>query len=184
MISMGNPTARLAALALALGAPVSIPLATAAQAQPAYATPRAEQIRAGRFVVTVFPGSPPGLSNGSNSFSRGVRVYAQPRNSTFAAVAAQEIFELDFKARGGFDKRQMELISHQIESLVASRYGGFDLAAFEEKEARNMTHYAHMRGMSQGEILAAMRAVRPVAERWLADNRRVLQALLAYRPGR
>jgi hypothetical protein len=180
MISTAYRATRLAALAFALSAAVSAPLG-AALAQHAHAAPRVEQIRAGRYVVTIYPGSPPGLSNGSNSFSRGIRVYAQPRNSTFAAVAAQEIFELDFKARGGFDKRQMELISHQIESLVASRHGGFDLAAFELKEARNMTHYSHMRGMSQGEILAAMRAVRPIAERWLAENRHVLQALLSYR---
>ena len=174
------------ALALAAATIVPGPLAAAA-AQPGYfAAPRADQFRAGRYVVTVFEGSPPrGEANGRNSFSRGIRVFERPRGSTFAAVAAQEIFEIDFKAGAGpaarLHRGRMELISHEIESLVASRYGGFNLAAFEAKEARAMTQYPHLRGMTVEQILAGMRASRPIAEQWLRDNRDVIQALVAYR---
>ena len=162
------------------------PIASAAHAQSAfYPTGRVDQMRAGRFLVTVFEGSPPSTSNARNSLSRGIRVYERPHRSTFAAVAAQEIFEFDLKARGGFgarlDKGRMEIVSHEIESLVASRYGGFNLAAFEAKEAQMLTGYAPLRGMPAGAILAEMRAARPIAEQWLARNRDVVRALVAYR---
>ena len=75
----------------------------------------------------------------------------------------------------------MEIISHEIESLVASRYGGFSLAAFEAKEAQSLSGYAALRGMPPGEILARMRAARPIAEQWLAANRPIIRTLLAYR---
>jgi hypothetical protein len=174
------------ALALAAATVLPPPVVSAAHAQPAfYAPARVDQFRAGRFLVTVFEGTPPTSSNARNSLSRGIRVFEKPHRSTFAAVAAQEIFEYDFKARGGLhaqlNKAQMEIISHEIESLVASRYGGFNLAAFEEKEAQMLTNYARLRGMPAGEILARMRAARPIAERWLAQNRDVVRALVAYR---
>jgi hypothetical protein len=58
--------------------------------------------------------------------------------SSFAAEAAQEIFEFDMKARGGLIKKlDMEIIR--------------------------------------------MRAARPFAENWLAQNRDVVRALVAYR---
>lgn len=174
---------RILALALAAAATLPLPMVSAARAQPQiYAAPRVDQLRAGRYLVTVFEGAPPTSSNAKNSLSRGIRVFEKPRKSIFAAVAAQEIFEFESKARGGLgDKRQMELISHEIESLVASRYGGFNLAAFEAKEARALAGYSRLRGMSEGEILARMRAARPIAERWLAQNQGVVRSLLAYR---
>lgn len=159
------------------------PLTSAAYAEPRiYAPARVDQLRAGRFLVTVFEGAPVDEYNARNSLSRGIRVFERPRRSTFAAVAAQEIFEYDMKARGGLvNKVDMEIISHEIESLVASRYGGFNLAAFEQKEAETLTHYARFRGMPAGAILARMRAARPFAERWLAENRDVVRALVSYR---
>ncbi|HEU5286071.1 MAG TPA: hypothetical protein VFU20_06125 [Sphingomicrobium sp.] len=177
---------RILALALAAAVALPLPIASTALAQPAfYAPARVDQMRAGPFWVTVFEGTPPNSSNARNSLSRGIRVFEKPHRSTFAAVAAQEIFEFDFKARGGMaaqlNKAQMEIISHEIESLVASRYGGYDLAAFEAKEAETLTRYARLRGMPAGEILARMRAARPIAERWLAQNRDVIRALVAYR---
>ena len=170
----------------ALLSPSVAPLASSASAQAAfYPTGRVDQLRAGRFLVTVFEGSPPSSSNARNSLSRGIRVFERPHRSTFAAVAAQEIFEYEFKLRGGMhaqlNKAQMEIISHEIESLVASRYGGFNLAAFEQKEAETLTHYERFRGMPAGVILARMRAARPFAENWLAQNRDVVRALVAYR---
>ncbi len=171
-------------LALALAATAVLPpLVPEAQAQPrVYAQARVDQMRAGRFLVTVFAGAPADEWNARNSLSRGIRVFERPRRSTFAAVAAQEIFEFDMKARGGgINKIDMEIISHEIESLVASRYGGFNLAAFEQKEAETLTHYARFRGMPAGAVLARMRAARPFAERWLAQNRDVVRALVAYR---
>jgi hypothetical protein len=75
----------------------------------------------------------------------------------------------------------MEIVSHEIESLVASRYGGFDLATFEAKEAQTLTHYERFRGLPAGAILARMRAARPFAENWLAQNRDVVRALVNYR---
>jgi hypothetical protein len=139
-------------------------------------------MRAGPFLVTVFEGAPADEWNARNSLSRGIRVFERPRRSTFAAVAAQEIFEFDMKARGGLiDKADMEIISHEIESLVASRYGGFNLAAFEQKEAEMLARYPRLRGMPAAAILARMRAARPFAERWLAQNRDVVRALVNYR---
>ena len=174
---------KLLALALAATTAVLPPLASAAQAQPRpYAAPRVDQMRAGRFLVTVFEGAPADEWNARNSLSRGIRVFERPRRSTFAAVAAQEIFEFDMKARGGgLNKVDMEIISHEIESLVASRYGGFNLAAFEQKEADMLAHYPRLRGMPAAAILARMRAARPFAERWLAQNRDVVRALVSYR---
>ena len=173
----------LAFALLAAVAALPVPIASAAQAQPAfYPTGRVDQLRAGRFLITVFEGGPPAASNARNSLSRGIRVYERPRRSTFAAVAAQEMFEFDMKARGGLvDKARMEIISHEIESLVASRYGGFNLAAFEHKEAQMLAHYPRLRGMSVGEIVARMRAARPFAERWLAQNRDAIRAVVSYR---
>lgn len=174
------------ALALAAATALPSPLASAALAQPAfYPTGRVDQLRAGRFLITVFEGAPPDASNARNSLSRGIRVFEKPHRSTFAAVAAQEIFEYDVKARGGMyaplNKAQMEIVSHEIESLVASRYGGFNLAAFEHKEAQMLANYSQLRGMPVGEIVARMRAARPIAERWLAQNRDVVRALVNYR---
>ena len=173
---------KLLALVLAATA-VLPPLVSEAQAQPGFHAPaRVDQMRAGRFLVTVFEGAPADEWNARNSLSRGIRVFERPRRSTFAAVAAQEIFEFDMKARGGFlNKADMEVVSHEIESLVASRYGGFNLAAFEQKEAEMLTHYPRFRGMPANAVLARMRAARPVAERWLAQNRDVVRALVAYR---
>jgi hypothetical protein len=172
-------------IALSLAAAVLAPAAQAPEAAAAqsafYPTGRVDQMRAGRFVVTVFEGRPPGTSNARNSLSRGVRVYELPHRSTFAAVAAQELFEMDTKLRGGLNKARMEIISHEIESLVASRYGGFNLAAFEAKEARALSRYAALGGMPEGLILAEMRASRPIAEAWLAANGDVVQALVNYR---
>ncbi len=172
-------------LALALAATTASfpPLASPAQAQPrAYAPARVDQMRAGRFLVTVFEGAPVDKWNARNSLSRGIRVFERPRRSTFAAVAAQEIFEFDMKARGGLiDKVDMEIVSHEIESLVASRYGGFSLAAFEAKEAQTLTNYERFRGIPASVIHARMRAARPFAEQWLAQNRDVIRALVAYR---
>lgn len=171
-------------LAIILAATAVLPpLVSEAQAQPGfYAPARVDQLRAGRFLVTVFEGAPADEWNARNSLSRGIRVFERPRRSTFAAVAAQEIFEFDMKARGGLiNKIDMEIISHEIESLVASRYGGFNLAAFEQKEAEMLTHYARFRGMSVGETVARMRAARPFAERWLAENRDVIRTLVSYR---
>jgi hypothetical protein len=174
---------KLLALALAATTAVLPPLAWPAQAQPRpYAPARVDQLRAGRFLVTVFEGSPPDAWNARNSLSRGIRVFERPRRSTFAAVAAQEIFEFDMKAHGGLiNKVDMEIISHEIESLVASRYGGFNFADFEAKEAETLTHYERLRGMPVGAVLARMRAARPFAENWLAQNRDVVRALVAYR---
>ena len=173
---------------MAAAAALPVPFISAADAQPRgyYAPPvnqaRVDQLRAGRFLVTVFEGAPADEWNARNSLSRGIRVFERPRRSTFAAVAAQEIFEFDMKARGGLlDKAQMEIVSHEIESLVASRYGGFNLAAFEQKEAEMLAHYPRLRGMPPGAILAQMRASRPLAERWLAQNRDVIRALVNYR---
>ncbi|MGI8611455.1 MAG: hypothetical protein ACR2KH_04170 [Sphingomicrobium sp.] len=173
---------KLLALVLAATAVLPLPNISAADAQPrAYAAPRIDQLRAGRFLVTVFEGAPADEWNARNSLSRGIRVFERPRRSTFAAVAAQEIFEFDMKARGGpINKIDMEIVSHEIESLVASRYGGFNLAAFEQKEAEMLTHYARFRGMSVGETVARMRAARPFAERWLAQNRDVIRTLVSY----
>ena len=172
-------------LALVLAATTAMlpPLASPALAQArAYAPAQVDQLRAGRFLVTVFEGAPADEWNARNSLSRGIRVFERPRRSTFAAVAAQEIFEFDMKARGGLiNKVDMEIVSHEIESLVASRYGGFNLAAFEQKEAQSLIHYARFRGMPAGEILARMRAARPFAESWLAQNRDVVRALVSYR---
>lgn len=169
-------------IALALAAALPATLAVPANAQPGrYASPRIDVLRVGPHVLTVIEGSSPDAYNARNSPSRGIRIYERPHSSTFAAVAAQEIFETEFKARGGFDKRQMELISHQIESLVASRYGGHNLARFEEKEAYTLTFYRQFRGMSPAQLLVAMRSTRPIAERWLADNRHIVRALVAYR---
>ncbi|HEU4704797.1 MAG TPA: hypothetical protein VFS45_03710 [Sphingomicrobium sp.] len=177
---------RILALSLAAASVLASPLASPALALPPFYAPAGvDQMRAGPFLVTVFEGVPPNSSNARNSLSRGIRVFEKPHRSTFAAVAAQEIFEFDFKARGGIfaqaSKAQMEIVSHEIESLVASRYGGFNLAAFEAKEAETLTRYEQLRGMPAGEILARMRAARPVAERWLARNRDVVRALVAYR---
>jgi hypothetical protein len=176
---------KIIALALASAAalsPVAVSTASAAVESPFYPTGRVDQMRAGRFVVTVFEGQPPGTSNARNSVSRGVRVFELPRRSTFAAVAAQELFELDSKLRWGpQNKARMEIISHEIESLVASRYGGFDLASFEAKEARALSRYPALSGMPEGMILAEMRRARPAAEAWLAANRDVVRALVAYR---
>jgi hypothetical protein len=171
-------------LALALAATTALPpLASQAQAQPrSYAPAGVDQLRAGRFLITVFEGAPADEWNARNSLSRGIRVFERPRRSTFAAVAAQEIFEFDMKARGGgINKIDMEIISHEIESLVASRYGGFNLAAFEQKESETLTHYARFRGMPAAAVLARMRAARPFAERWLAQNRDVVRDLVSYR---
>ncbi len=174
---------KLLALALAATTAVLPPLASQVQAQPrSYAPARVDQMRAGRFLVTVFEGAPADEWNARNSLSRGIRVFERPRRSTFAAVAAQEIFEFDMKARGGgLNKVDMEIVSHEIESLVASRYGGFNLATFEAKEAQTLTHYEHFRGLPAGAILARMRAARPFAENWLAQNRDVVRALVNYR---
>ena len=174
---------KLLALALAATTAVLPPLASQALAQPRpYAPARVDQMRAGRFLVTVCEGAPVDEWNARNRLSRGIRVFERPRRSTFAAVAAQEIFEFDIKARGGLiNKADMEIISHEIESLVASRYGGFNLAAFETKEAQSLTRYERFRGMPAGEILARMRAARPFAEMWLARNRDVVRALVSYR---
>lgn len=170
------------AVSAALAAP-AVPLPdAAAQAQAARGVDR---LRAGPYVLTVYEGSPPSASNARNSLSRGIRLYEKPHSSTFAAVAAQEIFEMDFKRRAGFAARgrkgEMELISHEIEALVASRYGGMDFAAFEAKEAYTLTLYRQFRGMTRGEILARMRAVRPIAERWIAENAHVIRTLASYR---
>ena len=161
----------------------ALPLASEVQAQPrAYAPARVDQMRAGRFIITVFEGAPADKWNARNSLSRGVRVFERPRRSTFAAVASQEIFEFDMKAHGGLiNKIDMEIISHEIESLVASRYGGFDFATFEAKEAQTLTNYEQFRGMPTGLILSRMRAARPFAEHWLAQNRDVVRDLVAYR---
>ena len=171
-------------LGLALAATAVLPpVASQAQAQPrAYAPARVDQMRAGRFLVTVFEGAPADEWNARNSLSRGIRVFERPRRSTFAAVAAQEIFEFDMKARGGLiNKVDMEIISHEIESLVASRYGGFSFTDFEAKEAQTLTHYERFRGVPASVILARMRAARPFAENWLAQNRDVVRDLVAYR---
>ena len=135
-------------LALALAA-TALPLPSQAQAQPrAYAPgagrPDARRALPGHGVR----GAPADEWNARNSLSRGIRVFERPRRSTFAAVAAQEIFEFDMKARGGLiNKVDMEIISHEIESLVASRYGGFDFATFEAKEAQTLTNYEQLRGL-------------------------------------
>ena len=174
---------KILALALAATTAVLSPLPSQAQAQPRpYAPARVDQLRAGRFLVTVFEGAPADDWNARNSLSRGIRVFERPRRSTFAAVAAQEIFEFDMKAHGGLiNKVDMEIIGHEIESLVASRYGGFNFAVFEQKEAESLTHYARLSEMPAGEILARMRAARPFAESWLAQNRDVVRALVSYR---
>ena len=174
---------KILVMALAATAAVLSPVPSPAQAQPRpYAPARVDQMRAGRFLVTVFEGSPADEWNARNSLSRGIRVFERPRRSTFAAVAAQEVFEFDMKARGGLiNKVDMEIIGHEIESLVASRYGGFNFADFEAKEAQSLTNYQRLRGMPTGEILARMRAARPFAESWLAQNRDVVRALVSYR---
>jgi hypothetical protein len=177
---------RTLALAIATSAALAAPIGSAAEAQPrAEAARGVDQLRAGPYMLTVYAGSPPTASNARNSLSRGIRLYEKPHSSTFAAVAAQEIFEMDFKRNGGLaarlNKRDMELISHEIEALVASRYGGFDFAQFEAKEAYTLTLYRQFRGMPRDEILARMRAMRPIAERWLADNNHIIQTLVRYR---
>ena len=173
------------AVCLLTTAGLSAPLATPALAQVAFQRGApVDRLRVGGHVITVFKGSPPTTVNARNG-SVGILVYERPNNSTFAAVAAQELFEYEFKTRGGFAaigrRAEMEIISHEIESLVASRHGGFALAAFEQKEARTLANYRQLRGMPVGEILVRMRASRPIAEQWLAQNRDVVRRLAAYR---
>lgn len=176
---------RFIALAIAAAGAAALPLLPpiAAEAQ-AEAPRRVDRLRVGPHVLTVYEGRPPTASNARNSLSRGIRIYEQPHSSTFAAVAAQEIFETEYKMRGlaaRLNKRDMELISHEIEALVASRYGGMDFAAFEAKEAYTLTLYSAFRGMSQAEILERMRAARPIAESWIARNEPLIRTLVAYR---
>lgn len=168
----------LSAALAAIAIPTSLPIGGEAQAQ---SPRRIDQLRVGPHVLTVIEGSSPDAYNARNSRTRGIRIYEKPHSSTFAAVAAQEIFESEYKRRGGFDKRQMEFIGHSIEALVASRYGGFDFARFEAKEAYTLTFYSQFRGMSQAELHAALRAHRPIAERWLSDNSALVRQLVSYR---
>lgn len=144
---------------------------------------RSHRFQAGPHSILVYEGAaPPGAPTARNSLTRGVRIYEVPYKQPFAAVAAQELFEIDFKRSGGmFAKREMELISHEVESLVAARHFGFDLAEYEEVEAVSMTRYPHLRGMSAEEIVRGMRARRPQAELWIARNSDVVRDLVNFR---
>ena len=143
------------------------------------------QARGSRIVV--YEGAPPeGTSNAANNARLGVKIYEKPPCDPFAAVAAQEIFEVDFKRAAGpaavaARRREMELTSHAVESLVASRYYGRDLAAYERREATGMVRYPHLRGLSQAQIVAGMRAARPRADSWVRANDALIRRLVAYR---
>ncbi|HEY0043597.1 MAG TPA: hypothetical protein VGB62_03515 [Allosphingosinicella sp.] len=140
--------------------------------------------------IVVYEGAPPqGTSNGANDTRLGVRIYERPFGDPFAAVAAQELYEITFKRAAGpaaaqRRRREMELTSHAVESLVAARFYGRDLAAYERVEATGMVRYPHLRGLSQDEIVAGMRGKRAQAERWVRDNDALIRRLVAYRfPG-
>lgn len=168
-----------AGLALAL-----LAASTAGAAQQFGDAPSAHRFRAGPHSILVYEGAaPPGAPTARNSLTKGVRIYEIPYKQPFAAVAAQEIFEVDYKSARPFgaDKREMELISHEVESLVAARHFGFDLAEYERVEAESMTRYPQLRGMSGEEILRRMRAYRPQAERWIAQNGQVVRDLVNFR---
>ena len=136
--------------------------------------------------ILILEGSPPaGVSNGNNHGALGVRVYERPHHQPFAAVAAQEIFEWQYEQELGpraalRKKRPMELASHAVESLVAHRFYGFELDFYERWEAASMTRYPHLKGMSEAEIAAAMRAARPQAQTWVEANRGLIEKLVAY----
>lgn len=149
---------------------------------------RSVVLQEGDPTIVVYEGSAAdGAPNATNNAGRGlVRIYEKLGSEPFAAVAAQEVFEIDYKnGRGSFGaatgKRQMEIVSHEIESIVAARHYGWDLAEYEEGEAASMLGYSHLRGMSQEEIVAAMRSARPAAERWIARNEALIRRLVAFR---
>ena len=137
--------------------------------------------------IVVYQGAPPeGTSNAANNSHLGVKIYEKPQGDPFAAVAAQEIFEVEFKRAIGpaavrARRREMELTSHAVESLVASRFYGHDLDAYERREATGMVRYPHLSALSQDQIVAGMQASRAKAERWVRNNDALIRRLVAYR---
>jgi hypothetical protein len=169
--------------------------AAAFAAAPAYAAgfevapgTRSVVFQEGDPTIVVYEGSAAdGAPNATNNAARGlVRIYEKLGSEPFAAVAAQEVFEIDFKRGAGpvgaqSGKRRMEIISHEVESLVAARFYGWSLEEYEAGEAASMLGYSHLRGMSQEQILAAMRSARPAAEHWIRRNEGLIRRLVAFR---
>jgi hypothetical protein len=138
--------------------------------------------------ILVYEGSAAdGAPNATNNAGRGlVRIYEKLGSEPFAAVAAQEVFEIDFKRGRGpigaqSGKRRMEILSHAVESLVAARFYGWNLDEYEQGEAASMLGYSHLRGLSQEQIVAAMRSARPAAEQWVRRNDALIRRLVAFR---
>jgi hypothetical protein len=98
-----------------------------------------------------------------------------------AAVLAQEIYEANRKTlpwhmiASMVSHRDLELRGHEVEVQAAARFYGADETIYRKEEARAMTRYKDMRGMTPLDIEKGMLKHRSAAMEWVKDNAETLQ---------
>lgn len=124
-------------------------------------------------------------ANGSNRWPGIITI--DPDTPDRAAVYAHELYEVERKRNPAglalvrldtSQRRDMELTSHEIETIAAVRVYGRDEAAYRAKEARSL-HGGYdgiFAGMTPPQIEAAMRDRTPEARAWVARNIKRIEA--------
>jgi hypothetical protein len=171
---------------------------------------RTVTMMAGGQEVVVAEGTPrdaagnPVAQGRNNCRKRAVWVAERPYRSTFAAVAAQEIYEKQScVGLVKLDKRHIELVSHAITVIVgvgvigernlgrvighkddpACKPNACTAYNFYQMHARKMRGYPWLRDLSEGEILELMLSapIQREARDWIRRNGRTIADLKAFR---
>lgn len=109
-------------------------------------------------------------SNGRNNAFR-IRIKRGPYQ---AAVYAQELFEFGYKWRRlhvFLNKREMELMSHEIEVQAAVLFYGVDEVQYRRREAGGMPAYPWLKGLSPVVIEQEMLDRSVAAREWVQKRR-------------
>lgn len=124
--------------------------------------------------------------DGRNATNNAFRVIVD-RDAPFrAAVLAQEVWETEQKqdpvqaVRIRLDddeRREMEIMGHEVEVAAAVLFYGQDAAAYRAKEAASMQrgYDGLFRKMTPAQIAAAMERQSAKATRWVEKNRKRLE---------
>lgn len=75
-------------------------------------------------------------------------------------------------------KREMELVSHEIESQLAHHMYGRALVDYRREESRRMTGYDHLQGMTPSKIEFEMARRSTTAAKWISKYRPFLTKYL------
>jgi hypothetical protein len=119
---------------------------------------------------------PPGSLGGSNARNNNVSIKIETDTRDIVAVFAQEAYEMDLKDGQPVNKVQMELMSHEIEVVVAADRYNRDATAYRQREATSIHNgydgqFAHM---TVNQIVKAMKDRHGDAAQWVQKHNPVL----------